>query len=65
MNAWCSPERIRQAHLPDALSNFMRRFRPSRPTLTALPGPMQAESMAVSGHDRFRLDDDDRVAPTS
>ena len=63
MNAWRSPERIRQAHLPDEVSNFARHSRPSRSTLPTLPGPIQAESPAVPGHDRFRLDDDERRTP--
>lgn len=57
MDAWCSPERIRQAHLPDEISNFTRHFRPSGPTPSTLPGPIQAESPAMPGHDRFRLDE--------
>jgi hypothetical protein len=57
MDAWCSPERIRQAHLPDEVSNFARHFRPSRPTVSALPTPVQPESLAVPGDHRLRLDD--------
>jgi hypothetical protein len=60
MDAWCSPERIRQAHLPDEVSNFARHFRPSRPTLFTLPGPIQAESPARPSNGRFRPDDDER-----
>jgi len=33
MNAWRAPERIRQAHLPDEVSNFRRQPRPSLFTL--------------------------------
>jgi hypothetical protein len=60
MDAWCSPQRIRQTHLPDEVSNFTRHFRPSRPILSTLPGPIQAESPAMPSNDRFRLDDDER-----
>ena len=63
MDAWCSPERIRQAHLPDEVPNFTRHFRPSRFTLPTLPGPIEAESPAMPGDDRFRLDDDERGTP--
>ena len=63
MDARCSPERIRQAHLPDEVSNFTRHFRPSRPTRSTLPGPIQPESPAMPGNDRFRLDDDERRTP--
>jgi hypothetical protein len=60
MDAWRSPEGIRPAHLPDEISNFTSHFQPSRSTLFTLPGPIQAESSAMPGHDRFRLDDDER-----
>src|ERR1019366_2965188 len=60
MDAWGSPERIRQAHLPDEVSNFARHFKPSGPTPSTLPGPIQAESPAMPGNDRFRPDDDER-----
>ena len=63
MDAWCSPERIRQAHLPDEVSNFTSYFRPSRLTLPTLPGPIQAESPAMPGNSRFRLDNDERRTP--
>jgi len=43
MDAWCSPERIRQAHLPDEVSNFT----PSRPGLSTFP--IQAESPLMQG----------------
>ena len=60
MEAWCSPEGIRQAYLQDEVSNFTRHFRPSRPTRSTFPGPIQAESPPMPGHDRFRLDDEER-----
>src|SRR5947208_40821 len=63
MNPWRSPERIRQAHLPDEVSNFTRHSRPSWPTLPTLPGPIEAESPAMPGDDRFRLDDAERGTP--
>ena len=63
MDAWCSPERVRQAHPPDEVSNITRHLRPSGPTLPALPGPILAESPAMPGNDRFRLDDDKRRTP--
>ena len=65
MDAWRSPELIRQAHFPDEISNFTGHFRPSRPTLFTLPGPIEAESAAMPGNDRFRLDDDERRTPAS
>ena len=63
MDAWCSPERIRQAHLPDEVSYFTSHFRPSRLTLPTLPGPIEAESPAMPSHDRFRPDEDERRTP--
>ena len=55
MDAWCSPERIRQADLPDEVSNFMRHLRPSRATQSTLPTPIQPESPAVPGDHRLRM----------
>ena len=63
MDAWCSQARIRQVHLPEEVSNFTRHFRPSGPTPSTLPGPIQAESRAMPGNDRFRLDDNERRTP--
>jgi len=63
MDAGCSPERIRQAHLPDEVSNFTRHFRPSRSALSTFPGLIEAESLPMPGHDRFRLDDEERRTP--
>lgn len=48
---------------PEEVSNFTRHFRPSRFTLPTLPGPIQSESPAMPGHDRFRLDDDECRTP--
>ncbi len=64
MDARCSPERIRQAHLPHEVSNFTRHLRSSRPTLPTFPGPIQAESPPMPGHDRFRLSHSEGTAPT-
>jgi len=64
MDAWCSPERICQAHLPDEVSNFTRHLRSSRPTPSTLPSPIQPESLAVPGDHRFRLDHGEGTAPT-
>ena len=63
MDPGCSPEGISHTHLSNQPANFLAHTRPAGTTAPTLPGPIETESLAVPGDDRFRLHDKQRRAP--
>src|SRR5215813_13200102 len=65
MNARCTPGGILPAHPADQVPNLARDRRPSGLSVPYLPSPKQTEAFAMPGHNRFRLDEHQRRAPTA
>src|ERR1017187_8451454 len=63
MNAWCAPTGILPAHLADQISGLARNNGSSGLSAPNLPSPKQATTLAMPGHDRLGLNDDQRRAP--
>ena len=55
----CTPERVRQAHAADQLTNFEWHFRPANSS-ARLPAPEQAKPGPMPADDCLRLDDHQR-----
>jgi hypothetical protein len=60
MDPWCTPQPVRQAHLPDQLADLPWYPRPTA-TSARLPAPVQAEARPTPPDDRFWLDNGDSV----
>src|SRR6266702_1944954 len=63
MDLRCSPEGIGHTHPPNQLANFVTHLGPARSTAPSFPGPIEAESFAAPGDDRFGLHNKQRRAP--
>ena len=57
----CTPERVLVGHAPDEIADLMRGTRPS--PVSALPPPIEAESLAVPRDDRFGTNDGEGMTP--
>ncbi len=55
---------IGPAHLKDELSDFVGDRRPAWPVRSALPTPVEAETLPVPAQDGLRLDEDESVTPS-
>src|SRR5260370_3399451 len=62
MDAWCAPQPVRQAHLPDQAADLLWYPRPTA-TRARLPAPIQSEARPMPPDDRFWLDNGDSVQP--
>src|SRR5215469_6621726 len=65
MNARCTPGGILPAHPADQVPNLACDRWPSGLSVPYLPSPKQAKAFAMPGHNRFRLDEHQRRAPTA
>ena len=63
MNSRGSPEGIIFVHGADEITNIFRNPRSSCLAVPAFPGPKHAESLAMSGNDGFRFNNDESRAP--
>ena len=63
MDAWCSPERIRQTQLANQITDFPRNGRAPGCGLATFPRPINPEPFSVPSDDRFGLHDEQRRAP--
>src|SRR5215471_2335282 len=63
VNARCTPSRILSAHPADQISNLTADDGASGLSLSNLPSPKPAKSPTMPGHNRFRLNEDQRRAP--
>ena len=63
MNPRCAPERVGQAHPSDQGSDLRFDLRPSTAAVSALPSPVQPESLPVPADDRRGLDDHEGPLP--
>ena len=59
-----APDDVLAAHGSNQLTSFPRNLRPSRSTVTNLPGPIPLESSAVPTDDSFRFNDDQGGTPS-
>ena len=55
MDAWCAPQPVRQAHLPDQAADLPWYPRPTAPS-ARLPAPIQSEPHPMPPDDGLRLD---------
>src|SRR4029077_12466457 len=55
MDAWCAPQPVRQAHLPDQAADLPWYPRPTVPS-ARLPAPIQSEPHPMPPDDGLRLD---------
>src|SRR5215469_17704305 len=58
VNPPSAPEWILAAHLPNPCAHLLRHGRPSRLTVSDLPGPEPTKTFPVPADDRLRLDQD-------
>jgi len=63
MNPRCAPERVGQAHPSNQGSGLRVYLRPSSAAISALPSPVQPESLPVPADDGLGLHDHERVLP--
>src|SRR5215472_3311084 len=63
VNPRSAPEWILAAHLPNPCALLLRHGRPSRLTVSGLPGPEPTKTFPVPADDRLRLDHDQRRTP--
>src|ERR1039457_6513169 len=60
MNAWCTPERVRAAHLANERAQLSRDLR-SANTVARSPAPIRPKPSTVPANDRFRPDNRNRA----
>ncbi len=64
VNSRRAPGGIGPVHLKDELSDFVGDRRPAGPVRSALPTPIEAETLPVPAEDGIRLDEDESATPS-
>ena len=63
MDTGSAPEWVGHGYLTNQFSNFTRHRWSSRPSISALPSPVQPEPLLVPADDGLRLDDEEGSTP--